>query len=234
MIISVCIATYNGDKYIKEQLDSILCQLTEKDEIIISDDSSTDKTVKIIKSYKDNRINILENKNFKSPIFNFESSLKKAKGDVIFLADQDDIWRLDKVDVIKKYMQKYDLVLSDAIVVDASGKELHPSFYKLNKSKKGLINNLFKNSYLGCAMAFNRSILEKLLPFPKDIPMHDWWIGMVGEMCGETFFIEEKLISYRRHGNNISATGEKSKYRLLTKILFRFKLIKNLIRRYFI
>jgi glycosyltransferase involved in cell wall biosynthesis len=226
-------ATYNGEKYIKEQLESILSQIGEHDEVIISDDSSSDKTVDIIKSFSDSRIKIFENQKFKSPIFNFENALIQANGEIIVLSDQDDIWKANKIETIKKYMQKYDLVLSDATIIDEYGNLIQESFYKLNNSRMGFIQNIIKNSYLGCAMGFNRKILEKALPFPKDIPLHDWWIGLVGEMYGKTYFIEDKLISYRRHGNNASPTGEKSKYSTLKKISFRISLIKNLCLNYF-
>ena len=228
MKISVCMATYNGEKYIKEQLESILSQIGENDEVIISDDSSTDNTVEIIKSFKDNRIKIFENQKFKSPIFNFENALNNATGDIIVLSDQDDIWKANKIETIKKYMHNYDLVLSDADIIDEKGNILHKSFYKLNGSKNGFIKNIVKNSYLGCTMAFNKKILDKSLPFPKDLPMHDSWIGLIGEMYGKVYFIEDKLISYRRHGNNVSPTGEKSKYSFKQKLVFRLKLIKNL------
>ena len=99
-MISVCIATYNGSKYIKEQIDSILPQLDECDEIIVSDDSSTDNTLSILKSYHDRRIIIFTNQKFNSPIYNFENALKHAKGDIIFLSDQDDIWEFNKVQVM--------------------------------------------------------------------------------------------------------------------------------------
>lgn len=231
-MISVCIATYNGEKYVAEQLESILSQLSEDDEVIVSDDSSSDRTVEIIKSFNDNRIKIFENQKFKSPIFNFENALKYANGEIIVLSDQDDIWKENKIETIKKYMQDYDVVISDAKIIDEHGKILQESFYKLNGSKSGFIKNIVKNSYLGCAMAFNKKILEKSLPFPKDIPLHDWWIGLIGEMYGKTYFIEDKLISYRRHGNNASPTGEKSRYSTMRKISFRISLMKNLILRY--
>lgn len=99
-MISVCIATYNGGKYIKEQLDSILFQLGKDDEVIISDDSSTDDTLSILESYHDERIVILTNQKFHSPVYNFENALKSAKGDFIFLSDQDDIWEPTKVEVM--------------------------------------------------------------------------------------------------------------------------------------
>ncbi|MBN1183766.1 MAG: glycosyltransferase family 2 protein [Bacteroidales bacterium] len=231
-MISVCMATYNGEKYIKQQLDSILHQLDEGDEIIISDDSSIDATIQIIKSYTDSRIHIFENQKFKSPIYNFENALKKAKGDIVILADQDDIWMRNKIEIIKRYIQNYDLVLSDADIIDKYGNTIHNSFYTLNNSRNGLLKNLVKNSYLGCSMAFNRKILEKSLPFPHNLPMHDWWIGLVGEMYGKIYFIKDTLLSYRRHGNNASPTEGKSPYSLMKKLFFRFVMIKSLILRY--
>ena len=232
MKISVCMATYNGEKYIKEQLDSILSQLSENDEVIVSDDSSNDKTVEIIKSYHDDRVRLFENQNFNSPVYNFENALIKAKGNIIVLADQDDVWENNKIETIKKYMQGYDLVLSDAYIIDEHGAVIQESFYKLNGSKSGFVKNIVKNSYLGCTMAFNRKILLKTLPFPKDLPMHDWWIGLIGEMFGNTYFIKDRLVMYRRHSNNASLTGEKSSYSLFKKISFRLTIIKNLILRY--
>lgn len=222
-------ATYNGEKYIEEQLETILYQLSDDDELIISDDSSTDATIKIIKAFNDKRIQLIENQKFQSPIFNFENALKHACGEYIFLADQDDIWMPQKVNILKKYLNDYDLVLSDANIIDINGGVINQSFYKLNSSRSGFMKNIIKNSYLGCTMAFNRKILEKSLPFPKDLPMHDWWLGLIAEIYGKTYFIEDKLISYRRHGNNASHTGQKSNYSFLKKIFFRSILIKNLL-----
>ena len=110
---------------------------------------------------------------------------------------------------------------------------MHQSFYKLIGSKRGIIKNIIKNSYLGCAMAFNKKILKKSLPFPRDIPMHDCWIGMISEIFGKVYFIEDKLISYRWHKNNVSVSGKKSVHNLFKKINFRHVLIKNLIKRKF-
>lgn len=232
MNISVCMATFNGERYIKEQLDSILCQLESHDEIIISDDSSYDNTVEIIKSYNDKRIKLIENQQFHSPIFNFENALRFSTQQYIFLADQDDVWDNRKVEVMTQYLNKFDLVISDAIIIDDSGNIIADSFYKLNNSKAGFFRNLFRNSYLGCAMAFNRRILEKALPFPKDLPMHDWWIGLISEIYGRPYFINDTLIKYRRHTNNYSITGERSTYTLSKRINFRMIMLKNLIKKF--
>lgn len=230
--ISVCIASYNGEKFIANQLESILSQELPVNEIIISDDSSTDRTVEIIKSYKDSRIRLLENNDFKSPIFNMENALKLAAGTVIFLSDQDDIWLPGKVRVISKLLKRYDLVTSDASLIDAGGCVVEESFFKLRNSGAGFVKNIYRNTYLGCCMAFNRSILEKSLPFPDDIPMHDMWLGIIAEIYGNTYFCNEKLVYYRRHSSNASPAGGKSCYTALEMIGFRYKLLKALAKRY--
>ncbi|MEM7184509.1 MAG: glycosyltransferase, partial [Spirochaetota bacterium] len=112
-MISVCIATFNGEKYIHEQLVSILQQLGTNDEIIISDDSSTDNTIKMIHAINDKRIKIYHN-NVRNPIQNFENALRKAQGKYIFLSDQDDIWLETKISITIEHLQKYDLVVHDA------------------------------------------------------------------------------------------------------------------------
>ena len=117
-MISVCVATYNGEKFIREQIESILCQLSSDDEIIVSDDGSTDGTIVIINCIGDKRIRIIEGPRKHSPTFNFENALKEAKGDYIFLADQDDVWKTNKVEVCMKWLQKYDCVVSDAEVTE--------------------------------------------------------------------------------------------------------------------
>lgn len=230
-MISVCIATYNGEKYIREQLESILMQLNDNDEIIISDDSSTDKTLDVITAYNDKRIKIFSGNHFHSPIFNFENALKKAKGDYIFLADQDDIWITNKVGKMMEALQQYSLVVSDCYVVDKDCKIIRNSFFERIPSPN-VVKNLIKNNYLGCCMAFRREVLTKALPFPKNIAMHDIWLGLCGALFYKTTFIPDKLIKYRRHGGNASPTAEKSNYSLKYKILYRIILCVNLIKRY--
>lgn len=231
--ISVCIATYNGEKYIKEQLDSILCQLDFQDEIIVSDDSSTDNTLAIIESYGDHRIKVFSNQKFHSPIYNFENSLKKAKGDYIFLCDQDDIWYPDKVDTMLKYLNKYDLVVSNCKVVDADLNVISESFFTICLSGKGFWKNLIKNTYLGCCMAFKKEVLFYALPFPDNIAMHDIWIGLSVELHGASFFLDTPLINYRRHGANASFGGGKSEFSFSYRLKYRFHMLYSLLRRKF-
>lgn len=230
-MISVCIATYNGEKYIKDQLLSILCQIDIYDEIIVSDDSSNDKTLDIIESLNDSRIKILKNNNYHSPIYNFENAIKHAKGDFIFLSDQDDVWLPDRIKLMKEYLDNYCLVVSDCKIVDSNLNVMNESFFNLYNSGKGFWKNIIKNSYIGCCMAFKKELLIHILPFPLKIPMHDIWIGLLAELNGGVFFIDTPLLLYRRHGTNASSSGEKSKFSLYHKIVYRLLLLFEILKR---
>jgi glycosyltransferase involved in cell wall biosynthesis len=231
-MISVCIATYNGERYVRNQIETILPQLDAKDEIIVSDDGSTDETLNIIKSFKDSRIKILEGISNCSPIKNFERALANVHGDYVFLSDQDDKWMPNKIEMMMRYLRFYDCVVSDNIVVDGNDEIISPSFYKQNGTHVGKYYNLFiKNGYLGCCMAFDRKVLEASLPFPNDIPMHDIWIGNVAAFRFRLKFIPDKLIYFCRHGDNASTSASESKYNFFRRFLFRYNTWKYLIRR---
>ena len=230
-MISVCIATYNGERYIRQQIESIVCQLNVDDEIIVSDDGSTDGTLDIVKGIGDKRIKIIEGPGRKSPILNFECALKASKGDFIFLSDQDDIWKPDKVEICMKWLKTYHCVVSDAEVTDNSLKPLYPSLYAIMQVRQGRIyNTIWKNGYTGCCMAFRRDVVEASLPFPKDIPMHDIWIGNVAAYKYNVIFIPDRLIHFRRHENTISCNGKGSKFTIWQQMKFRLNIIKNIIR----
>ena len=230
-MISVCIATFNGEKYIKRQLSSILFQLSAGDEVILADDSSTDNTLDVVRSFKDSRIHIIDGPNKHSPIWNFERALSKASGDYIYLADQDDEWLPDKIKVTQQYLQNYDCIVSDNVCINGDGTIISSSFYKLNKTKSGKYYNLLiKNGYLGCCMAFKRKVLEASLPFPSNIPMHDIWIGNVAAFKYNVKFIPEKLIRFCRHGDNVSTTASKSGYRIWNRLMFRWTILSDLLK----
>ena len=229
-MITVCIATFNGEKYIREQLNSILFQLSLQDEVIVSDDGSTDNTISIIKSFNDKRIKIIDGVYRHSPTLNFENALKEAKGDYIFLADQDDVWKDDKVKICLKWLQHYDCIISDAEVTDENLKITSPSLYQLMNIKSGRVYNiLYKNGYTGCCMAFTKRVKEAALPFPKDIPMHDIRIGNVAAFLYKVKFIDDKLIYFRRHSLTISCNGKGSRYSLYKRLMFRVSIVKNII-----
>lgn len=233
--ISVCIATYNGEKFICKQILSILSQLRSNDEIIISDDNSTDKTINIIKNINDDRIKLYANSGDKGYVPNFENALKKATGDIIFLSDQDDIWEQGKVRKCLELLRKYDFVVSDAIVVDEEDNILHNSYFTVRNPYKTLLGNLFKFGYLGCCMVFKKQILQKALPFPKKYKLctHDNWLYLVANTFYTLYICSDKLIKYRRHGDNVSTGGMKNATNFLFKIRYRSYLLYNLVQRYF-
>lgn len=223
-MVSVCMATYNGEKYVKSQIESILKQIKRNDELIISDDSSSDNTVQVIRSISDERIKLYINEHSSGrPTENFQNALTKAAGDIIFLADQDDIWLDHKYEKIIKSLETADLVLSNSIVVDESLKEINSSFFELHGSKKGVLRNAIKNSYFGSCMAFRRQILDIALPFPANREIgHDVWLGLVAECVGKVRFIDEPLILYRRHSSAVTVYGfGKSGRSLFKKLMGR-------------
>lgn len=236
-MVSVCIPTYNGEKYILQQLVSVLKQLDDNDEVLISDDSSTDNTLTIIENINDKRIKIFKNQKFGSPVYNMEFALKQAKGNYIFMCDQDDLWAEDKVRKMVELLNKYYLVISDAIIIDDNENVLCNSYYEWKKSGKGFWKNLYKNSYIGCAIAFRKELLNYALPFPKNIAMHDIWIGLIAEIFFNVFFTDEKLLKYRRHENNLTYSINRdnktlSDFSLKYKIYYRLIILINIFLRY--
>ncbi len=228
-MISVCIPTYNGEKFLKPQVDSVLLQLSQDDEIIVSDDGSSDNTIEILESYKDRRIKIFKNSR-KGVISNIENALQNSIGEYIFLCDQDDVWVENKVSIIMKAIVESDLVISDCYVTDQNLNIIYESFYKQNNSKNNKWLALLKNPYLGCCMAFKRKVLDAALPFPAKIPMHDIWIGNVAAFKFQVMFIPDKLIYYRRHGNNASTASAPTKPSLVKQINYRLPIVTALIR----
>lgn len=238
-MISVCMATYNGADHLEEQLRSILCQISIEDEIIISDDGSTDDTLSIIKSFNDDRIKVLNHKkepNNKSKhqlvTSNFENALKNAKNEYIFLADQDDIWKANKVIVSLPYLQTYDVVYSNYEVIDDVNRLLKKNFYNDDPVSFSVIQNVITMPFHGCCMAFKRSVLKNALPFPPALPVHDNWIGILHSIQNrkKIKYIEEPLVFYRQHHNNVSGVSTNSLY---TKIWYRMVFIFQIYRRYF-
>ncbi len=231
MKLSICMATHNGGRFLKEQMDSILSQLKADDELIISDDNSFDDTIEIIQACQDNRIKLLRSKKFNNPAKNFEHALPSCKNEIIFLADQDDVWHLNKIKVMTEALGECDLAVSDCRIVDEHLKTIAPSFFELNKSKNGLLHNLLKSSFVGCCMAFHRYVLDKAIPFPNEITMHDQWIGLIAQKYFNVKFIPHILVDHRRHGTNYSTTGGRSNNSFRKKVISRVKLVKMLLQR---
>lgn len=200
-MISVCLASCNGEEYIAAQLRSILSQLPPDAELIVSDDGSSDATRSIISSFADARIHLVDGP-CRGVVANFEHAISLSQGDVIFLADQDDLWLPEKVSSILSFFTAHSscqLVLHDAVLADASLNILSPSFFAYRRVKQGLWHNLLRNSYTGCCMAFRAELKSAALPFPANIEMHDWWLGLLAEQQEVASFLPQPLILYRRH-----------------------------------
>ncbi|MBR6567967.1 MAG: glycosyltransferase family 2 protein [Clostridia bacterium] len=228
-MISVALAAYKGEKYIEAQIRSILPQLSHGDEIIVSDDRPGGMTEKIVKriALEDSRVVWVEGKS-KGVVSNFVNAIRYCKGDKIFLCDQDDVWLPDKVKrVMEAFDEGYDLVLHNAYITDGDLNITDYSFFEKRGSKKGVLRNIFKNSYMGCCMAFDRKLLKKIMPMPRSIPMHDQWIGILAEIYGKVKFLDLPLIYYRVHGGNV--TGGETTFR--QKIEWRRYLIFKLYKR---
>jgi glycosyltransferase involved in cell wall biosynthesis len=231
--ISVCIATYNGEQFILEQITSILTQLAANDEVIISDDNSTDKTLNLIKTLNDKRIKIYINTGEKGYSSNFENALKQATGDYIFLSDQDDIWKNNKIQICVEYLKHYDFIVSDATVINMNNEILCNSFFSMRNPHKTLLGNLVRFGYLGCCFACRKNVIDKALPFPPNhkLATHDNWIFLIAIMFFKIKVLDEKLILYKRHTSNVSTGGFVDRTTLGFKIKYRLYLMIFLLNR---
>lgn len=220
MKISVALCTYNGAKYIKEELESIFTQTIKIDEIIVCDDGSEDETLSIIcqmSQLADIDIKIIKNSNNLGYRKNFEKAISLCDGDIIFLADQDDIWKLNKVQIVKDYFEENpscNVVFSDADIIDGDGKEIssYSLLYASNLLQHiGLWNAgakfemlMLRNFSTGATMAIRKSYRSNIIPIESDNNslLHDHQIAIkacADECLGVVF---DKLIKYRIHGNN--------------------------------
>lgn len=212
--VDVLMATYNGERYLKEQIDSILNQTYKNIRLIISDDCSTDKTRDILKQYEQNdKIKIFYQEKNLGYIKNFEFLLKQVENDLYMLSDQDDVWKKEKISksVEKLKSENLDLVFGDLEIVDENLNTIQESFnkyMKLERKIKKYIND-YRLQYLyncitGCTILSKKKYINKIVPLPaetKYIP-HDYWIGLIVSLNGKVGYIEEKLIKYRQHGDN--------------------------------
>ena len=219
-MINIVIATYNGEKYLKEQLDSILAQTYKEFAIYICDDNSNDGTVAIIEEYKKKYPGIIKfkvnEKNTGSPKHNFWSLIQDASEcDYMMFCDQDDVWLKDKVkhsiDCIKKAETEYGsttpvLFNTDLIIVDESLNEIHKSFEKthnVSHYKTSLNQIISQNTVTGCTMVINKPLIDIMQEKkPTYFVMHDWWIELLASSFGEIIYSDEKTVLYRQHNNN--------------------------------
>ena len=227
-MISIAMATYNGEKYLREQLESIFAQTYQNFELIVCDDCSTDSTVQILREYEknDSRIKIFvneENLGFKK---NFEKAIGLCSGDYIALSDQDDIWLPEHLDILINNIDGFDLVGGNAVLIDADGNELGIDMLDvldlgdLPKTQDDFEKFLMhKNIFQGCACLATKGLLSRCLPIPPDVRFHDWWFAIVACSENGVNYVKIPILKYRQHGKNIT---ENKKYSVIerTKIFF--------------
>jgi glycosyltransferase involved in cell wall biosynthesis len=233
MPISVVMAVYNGRKYLVEQIESVLSQLDAEDELVVVDDASSDGSASFVRELNSPRIRLYVNPQNVGVLRTFERALSLARHDLIFLCDQDDIWLPGKKTA---YVEAFDsdrevcVVISDAELIDGSGKLLSKSYMTTGRGgfDGSILGTLWRNRYLGCAMAVRRSLLRIALPIPNRAPMHDMWLGALGKMSGRITYLSKPYQQYRRHGDNASPLGSNSWRRI---IVWRLSLLELLLRR---
>ena len=200
-LVSVAIATYNGEKFIAEQIESILAQSHKDIELVVQDDQSTDRTVEIVKSFAQQAdIRIEVNRQRLGFVRNFERAVGRARGDYIALCDQDDVWRADKIETLLREIGDADLIHGNCQLIDAHGNVLAPLWKRQERVRKTARELLFYNDVTGCTALFKRSLLKHSLPFPEGVAYHDWWFAICAATQHGLKYYDEPLISYRQHG----------------------------------
>lgn len=220
--VDILLATYNGENYLRQQLDSILNQTYTNFKLIISDDMSTDSTVQILKEYvqKDKRIVVYTQEKNLGVISNFEFLLTKVESKYYMFSDQDDIWNEDKIEKTMTKLKETDadLVFTDLEVVDNEIKTIHNSYWELKGLKEKIekyngFDALYLNNYVtGCTLLAKAETIQKSMPIPKNSKyvLHDYWIALIASQTGKIEFLNEPTIKYRQHKNNRVGSDKKS------------------------
>jgi len=214
-MISIAMATYNGAKYIREQIDSILSQTIQDFELVICDDCSSDGTLTILQEYsnKDERLKLFQNHTNLGFKKNFEKAMGLCRGDYIALCDQDDIWYPNHLEILlKSFSDQYQIVCGDALLIDSSGNMLGESLSHLLGMDKCPENNidiarhilLGKGSFQGAAMLIRRSLLKYALPIADNCKYHDVWLSSFACFCGGFKYIDNPLLYHRRHEREVT------------------------------
>lgn len=240
-IISVALCTYNGEKYIVEQLQSIINQTRKPNEIIICDDSSIDRTVELLKfiNFEAIKVKIIVNSTRLGVAKNFEKAIKLCSGDIIFTCDQDDIWEQNKIEKIEEIFTSNEtcsLVYTDAILVDQNGKKINTRLWESIDYNNDLLEStevsklqffLRRSVVTGATMAIRGTLVNKAIPIPEHW-IHDYWISLIAIMQGDLIGLPEELIRYRQHENNVVGAG-KTKLHDKAKIYFwNYKNARNI------
>ena len=218
-LVEVVLATYNGELYLGELLDSLLAQSYGGWRLEARDDGSSDRTVALLESFQQKHptriIIIKDNDGNLGPRDNFSRIANSTSSGYLMFADQDDIWRPEKIEITLDQMRAVELVKgvdfpilvhTDMRVVDVTGKVIGESFWDYQNLKATacmkLPRQLVQNYVTGCTMMINRKLLELSMPVPPDAIMHDWWFALVASAFGEIAVVKRQTVNYRQHGEN--------------------------------
>lgn len=230
-MISVALAFYRGKKYIKEQVYSILNNLKKDDELVISVDDDSDGSREILRKLakEDPRIHLVKGP-AKGVTSNFQNAMEHCRGEIIFLADQDDVWKEKKAETVQKAFEDPEVtaVVHNAEIVDSDLHSTGQTTFQWRDSGPGFWKNIKKNSYIGCCMAVRRSSLDHIMPIPEKVWIHDQWIGLLSEQLGTVVFLDEILLLYRRHEENVTDLNHGSAASMIKK---RWHMIREIKRR---
>jgi glycosyltransferase involved in cell wall biosynthesis len=216
--ISVAMATYNGQKYIREQLDSILSQSYPVSEIIIVDDCSFDNTYNIICEYSavNPKVKVMQNESNLGVLKTFEKALMSCSGDFIAVSDQDDVWLPNKIEELVRQIGDNYLLYSDAVVVDEDLKVINNSnlsFFERLSSFERLDDYFLANNVTGCTMLVSNELIRLVCPFPDfKVMYHDQYLAIMAKYFGKIKKVQQALILYRQHSNNVSASFNRGAY----------------------
>ena len=227
-LISIAVATYNGEKYLVEQLDSIYAQTHKNIEVIVTDDGSIDATIKILKEYKKSHgLQYYTNDANLGFVKNFERAISLCSGDYIALADQDDIWEENKLEVLLKEIGHNLLIHSDCKIIDEKNNIVQNRWKEKIGFDISVEKLMFANSVTGCTVLFKKELTVAALPFPDGLAYHDWWLAMSAAMQNKIIYTEEPLTRYRQHmGQNTGADNQDNLFivkRVFVQIFKRLK-----------
>jgi len=226
-LISIPILTYNGERYLREQLDSIYAQTYKNIEVIAYDDGSTDNTIKILKEYKLTKgLHLYLQKNNVGLIQNTADALQKCTGNYIAIADQDDIWKPNKLERLLDNIQDNTLIFSDSTTIDEDNNILQENYFSQTAnliSSSNSLNYIFGSGISAHAMLFKSDLLPFIFPIPQVGIYPDWWIIFVASNNGKIKFLQDSLVLYRRHTTQATKTCIKKPTPFFQRLIIREK-----------